>query len=533
MTRHGAHPAAEWTGNHEHYHSSIAGWPMSCRCDTLDRSSATGRRTTRALPDREWLASPAQGLMAWRSVFRLVFLAVLGAASVLLTTPTTTLAGQRLALVIGNSAYRHVSALANPTNDALLMEIALREAGFEVTRVVDADLTQMRRALLSFGRALREGNAEAGLIYYAGHGVQVKGENYLVPVSAEIADEDEIPIETINANDMLRTLESAGSRINIVILDACRNNPFGRSFRSTARGLAPVDAPRGTVIAYATAPGNVASDGDAGNSPYAAALAGAIRQGRGQPIESVFKATRRQVLAATQDRQVPWETSSITGDFFFHPPSPVTAPASAQALPPPASAVPSSVVPPSSTPAASSLPEPSKVEMALAPAASEPAPLHAPPPTGAVLGCRRLEVEAGPATICASSVLNAQLGNSYGVGNLTDGNRATAWVEGVKGDGHGETLLIRFERPTRIRSLSLINGYDKNSDIFATNNRVAGLELRSSRGDLLRAALEDRSGWQRLFDRDLGEVTWLELTITGVHRGSKYRDTAISELRIE
>lgn len=420
--------------------------------------------------------------------------------------------GRRLALVIGNSAYQHVSPLANPQNDARLMESALSEAGFEVAQLLDADLTQMRRALLAFGRALREGDVEVGLIYYAGHGVQVNGENYLVPVSAQIADEDEIPIETINANDMLRTLDSAGSRINIVVLDACRNNPFARSVRSATRGLAPVDAPRGTVIAYATSPGDVASDGAAGNSPYAAALAGAIRDARGLPIESVFKATRRQVLAATSEKQVPWETSSITGEFYFHPPS--------------GSAGPVASMPPALAPAV-----PPRAELALAP---NPPPMsHAPAPGRASVGCRQVDFDAGPATLCASSMLEAQLGNDYGVGNLADGNRATAWVEGTRGDGLGETLLILFEQPTRLNSLSLINGYDKNTDIFTKNNRVATIELRSSRGDVVSAALQDRGGWQHILDRDLGEVTWIELSITAVHRGSKYRDTAVSELRIE
>lgn len=428
-------------------------------------------------------------------------------------TPAT---GKRLALVIGNSAYRHVSPLSNPKNDALLIEAALREAGFTVTRVLDADLAQMRRALLAFGRTLREKDVEAGLIYYAGHGVQVNGENYLVPVSAQIADEDEIPIETLNANDVLRTLEAAGSRINIVILDACRNNPFARSVRSAARGLAPVDAPRGTVIAYATSPGDVASDGEAGNSPYAAALARSIGAGRGLPIESVFKSTRRDVLAATGEKQVPWETSSITGEFYFHPPDGAAPTALVAAVP---AAAPAAVLPPP-------VPEPPRQQVAMA-------PIHEDPPTRATTGCRRLTFDAGPATLCASSVLDGQLGNTYGVGNLADGNRATAWVEGARGDGLDERLLVRFDQPTRIRRLSLVNGYDKNADIFNKNNRVGQIALRTSRGEVFDASLQDHGGWQELVDRDLGEVNWIELSITRVHRGSKYRDTAISELRIE
>ncbi|MCB1958692.1 MAG: caspase family protein, partial [Rhodocyclaceae bacterium] len=188
-----------------------------------------------------------------------------------------------------------------------------------VTRLTDADQTTMKRALLEFGRALRAGDVDAGLFFYAGHGVQVKGENYLVPVNARIDSEDEIDLEGINVNDFLQVMNSANSKINIVILDACRNNPFARSFRAVSRGLAPVDAPKGTLIAYATAPGDVALDGTGNNSPYTLALTQAIRQGQGATVESVFKATRRDVLAATGDRQVPWETSSVTGDFYFTP----------------------------------------------------------------------------------------------------------------------------------------------------------------------------------------------------------------------
>lgn len=226
----------------------------------------------------------------------------------------TALADARLALVIGNSAYK-VGALANPRNDAALMADTLREVGFQVTTLSDATKDQMKQALLAFSRKLRETGA-VGLFYYAGHGVQLRGENYVVPVDADIQNEAEVEFLALNVNEFLAAMERTSNQINIVILDACRNNPFARSFRSAARGLATVDAPRGTYIAYATAPGQVALDGDKGNSPYASALAGAIRT-PGLTIEDTFKKARREVLAATSDQQVPWETSSITGSFYF------------------------------------------------------------------------------------------------------------------------------------------------------------------------------------------------------------------------
>jgi TPR repeat protein len=225
------------------------------------------------------------------------------------------LAAKRVALVIGNSAYEHTSPLKNPVNDANLMADSLTEAGFEVTKILDADYRTIKKAMLEFGRSLRN-SPEAGLFYFAGHGIQVRGKNYLVPVNAKISDEDEVDLEAIDVNSFLRVMDSSSSAINIVVLDACRNNPFARSFRSATRGLASVDAPKGTYVAYATAPGSVASDGRGKNSPYSVALAKAIKI-RGLTIEQVFKHARRSVLEATSSKQVPWETSSITGNFFF------------------------------------------------------------------------------------------------------------------------------------------------------------------------------------------------------------------------
>jgi uncharacterized caspase-like protein len=237
---------------------------------------------------------------------------------VLLSTQAA-FAVSRVALVIGNSNYENIQSLANPENDAQLMADTLTEAGFEVRKLIDADYREMKKELLEFGRILRNSDVEAGLIYYAGHGVQVRGENYLIPINATLADEDEVDLEGINVNDFLRVMNSSNSPVNIVVLDACRNNPFKGAFRSATRGLAPVDAPMGTLIAYATSPGQVALDGVTDNSPYTAALSRAIVDSAGEPIESVFKQARRNVLQETDDKQVPWEVSSITGDFYFYP----------------------------------------------------------------------------------------------------------------------------------------------------------------------------------------------------------------------
>ena len=225
-------------------------------------------------------------------------------------------AEQRLALVIGNSAYAN-SPLPNPVNDARLMASALREQGFEVMERLDADQTAMKLAVRDFGNRLKAAQGGAvGLFYYAGHGLQVAGENYLIPVGAPIEDEGDVDIFAVAANGILRTLEDARNGLNIVILDACRNNPFARSFRAQVRGLARMDAPQGSLIAYSTAPGHVALDGDGANSPYTEALAKAIGE-PGVLVEQMFKRVRIALLDTTHGRQTSWEASSLTADFYL------------------------------------------------------------------------------------------------------------------------------------------------------------------------------------------------------------------------
>lgn len=222
----------------------------------------------------------------------------------------------RVALVIGNSAYQR-SPLANPRNDAQAVAASLASAGFAVTTLTDADLATMREAVLAFGRRLR-GSDSVGLFYYAGHGVQVDGENYLIPIGADITDVSEIPLLALSLGELLKTMERAESRLNIAILDACRDNPYATATRSATRGLAPVKAPAGTLIAFATGPGQVALDGSGSNSPYSGALAESIVEA-GIPLEETFRRTRRLVLEATARKQVPWEHSSLTGEFYFRP----------------------------------------------------------------------------------------------------------------------------------------------------------------------------------------------------------------------
>jgi len=230
--------------------------------------------------------------------------------------PQPSFAAARLALVLGNGDYEF-GRLRNPVNDANLMTQSLRDVGFTVFEYKNADARTMKRAIVKFGKSLEEAGEDAvGLVYYAGHGFQYNGENYMIPIGAEIQSEIDVDIEGVRASTLLAALDRAGNRLNMVILDACRNNPFGVSTRSAANGLARMDAPTGTLVAYSTAPGNVAIDGQGRNSPYTRALARAIKS-PGASVEDVFKTVRVSVMERTNDQQVPWEASSLTGDFFF------------------------------------------------------------------------------------------------------------------------------------------------------------------------------------------------------------------------
>ena len=247
----------------------------------------------------------------WQGVIRCA-----AAACALMLGELTAHAEQRLALVIGNGGYA-ARPLANPPHDATLIASTLQATGFQVTTLIDADQAAMKKAMLEFGRQLR-GSDSVGVFYYAGHGVQIDGENYLIPVGADIKDLEEVALNGVSLSELMKTMERAGSRLNLAILDACRDNPFASASRSAAGGLAPVSAPSGTLIAYATAPGHVALDGQGANSPYSAALAEAIPL-EGSALEDVFRRTRRKVLEVTNGRQTPWEHSSLTGEFFFRP----------------------------------------------------------------------------------------------------------------------------------------------------------------------------------------------------------------------
>lgn len=224
--------------------------------------------------------------------------------------------GGRVALVIGNADYKG-ERLANPVNDATSIGNTLKRLGFRVDMITNASRRQMSEAINQFGDKLKRN--EVGLFYFSGHGAQVNGENYLFPIDAQVDNERDIKYATVHIGEVLDAMADAKNSVNIVIIDACRNNPFARSWRSGTRGLAPIHAAKGMIIAYSTAPGNLASDGLAGdNSPYMKHLMSQMLI-PGLPVEQVFKKVRKGVQNETGGKQMPWESSSLMGDFSFNP----------------------------------------------------------------------------------------------------------------------------------------------------------------------------------------------------------------------
>jgi hypothetical protein len=323
---------------------------------------------------------------------------------------------RRVALVIGNAAYKTVGALDNPVNDARDIAAKLKGLGFDVVRVENGTKQQMERGIGEFSRKL--GPDTVGLFYYAGHGLQVNGHNFLVPVDARIESEPTVRLETVDLDAVLDQMSAAKSRVNLVILDACRNNPFEHRFRAVSGGLASIDAPMGTLIAYATAPGKVAADGQGRNALYTANLLQALDE-PGLKVEDVLKHVRIKVSEATDGQQTPWESSSLTGDFYFRPPSGAAAPV--VAAPPPAAAAPA---------------QPSAVAKSVAPVPSTPAP-PAPAPAWPAPAAQPPVVAALPPATMRDATSLAGKWTAQGTGACTAKSELTirdGHVSGYVGD---------------------------------------------------------------------------------------------------
>ena len=231
-------------------------------------------------------------------------------------------AENRVALVIGQSGYRAVPPLPNPANDAKKMVELLTAAGFEVTAAPDVSQSEMRKAIGDFADKLNsKGPDTVALVYYAGHGLQVDGENFLLPIDVSAQHEADIPLQCVRLNDLLNALVAVPSKMRIIMLDSCRDNPFPELEKTIGKGLAIVDTKAGSAgsfISFSTSPGAVAEDGTGADSPYTTALLVAARE-PGLTIEQALKRVRLSVNQATNGRQTPWDSSSLTTDFYFFP----------------------------------------------------------------------------------------------------------------------------------------------------------------------------------------------------------------------
>jgi len=451
-----------------------------------------------------------------------VIAAALGFA-VLLASPT--LAADKVALVIGNGAYAHATQLPNPPNDAADMAKALREIGFDVVDGIDLDRRGMEERIRSF--ADRLGSAKVALFFYAGHGMQVAGKNFLIPIDAKLQKAGDLAFDAVDVQVVLAQME-ATQRVNLVFLDACRDNPLARSFASTlgsasrsasvGRGLASIQSAVGTMIAFATQPDAVALDGGGRNSPFTAALLNHIRE-PGIDIAVTMRRVRVDVLAATNQQQVPWDHSSLTDAVVLVPGQRqvATAPTAPAVTPPP------------SPPLSSSAPQTQRPAVATR---SEPPPPLARNPRPSAVGenCATLRGATGTDHYCASSMLASQFGNDYGVSHLFSNSLAEAWVEGRPGHGVGEWVTIDFPELRTVRAIIVRNGYQKNADIFRKNGRVRRLRLVFSQGETQVVTLQDGMDQQTLQLERPVRAYWVQFVIEDVYPGSTYTDTALTKL---
>ncbi len=264
---------------------------------------------------RTWVNIPSAGSQALADELAAIGISEAGVRREASTASTAPVAETgRLALVIGNSKYRN-RPLLNPQNDADDMSAFLRRAGFEVVDLRDGDLRSMRAAVSDFADRLK--SARAGFVYYSGHGIEHRGRNYLLPVDVQINDEDDIPRQALDASSLVERVSKAERKVNIFVIDACRSSFIPSRQRSLSQGLAKMDGQSGTIVAFSTAPGTVAEDGNDRNSPYTKNLLQAMAV-PGRKIEDVFKETARKVEVETAGRQIPWYNSSLLVDWSIN-----------------------------------------------------------------------------------------------------------------------------------------------------------------------------------------------------------------------
>jgi len=381
-----------------------------------------------------------------------------------------------------------------------------------------------------------------------------------------------VGIETLAVDEMLGQMESIHGALSIIILDACRNNPYKRGYRSSVRGLASLKAIKGSIVAYSTAPGTVASDGAGANSPYATALDKYLRIS-GLSIEKMFKNVRVEVDRVTKGLQTPWEESSLFGDFVFLPGQASASQNRSRSSSNDQNKAGNTrlaaetafwnTVKDSENPAAvqsylrtfpSGLFAPlAKLKLAaqkakrqkglalikerrvsaLVAARSAKAKRHKPRPRSSKEDCLSFYRADGQDLYCASSVLQAQKGNKYGVASLLDDSNFTAWFEGNRGVGVGQWILVDFGELRTIKEVIIKNGYNKKENLYYNNSRVQTLSLVFSGGQTRKTlALKDQPGRQSFAIPGKIKARWVQLKIKAVIKGKKYSDTGLNELRV-
>jgi Caspase domain len=457
---------------------------------------------------------------------------------------------RRVALVIGNAEYK-VGPLANPVNDAR----AIAEA-FERQLKFDKVILRTNLGAEAFRAALREMaqevyGAEFGVVYFAGHGMEVGGRNVLIPVDAALARAGDVDLEAIPLDAVLGQLDGV-KKLKLVILDACRNNPFSvaGARRSVTRGLGRIEPEDSTLVAYAAKEGTTAEDGKGNHSPFTEALLRRIAS----PVDvrRLFGYVGEDVLAATSRRQEPWLYGRLGGDeLFLHPSATLGGARPAAVSPPQASEVERDWAAVKDTTSVAMLEAfmvrhngtfqatlaqarvdelKRQVAVAVPPPPVQPTRVITPsnPPPQSPYCARSGNGE----TYCVSSVLAPQLGNTYGPNHLFDGNAQTAWVHGSGATGIGAWLAVIFERRRTVESIVVRNGYTKNEDIFSKNTRVRRMQLVFPDGQARSLELADSMSSQTLPVSPPVEAEWVQLRILEVYQGWKYADTALSELRV-
>lgn len=477
-----------------------------------------------------------------------------------LVLPSSVLAAKRVALVVGISDYEALSKLNNPVPDAKAIAQSLKSHGFEVTEYYDLSRAELLDALEEFAAVADQ--ASVALVYYAGHGMQMAGKNVIAPKDMEIDCERKTPKRAVNLDVLFSAV--AGAPQQVVMLDACRNDPFPQCPKRSLgggggfRGFTRVGAGnRSLLIANSTLGGQLAADGSPGeHSPFAKALLARFSTDASSYLRDLLEATAADVQRASRGGQVPeivtrggpvrtcLDEAACSGNKPTlssqpAPPRPVSDPAveawnatketkNVRVLEAFIERFGDSFY---AELAKAKLAELRKKEKVARVEPTEPPvlPAQSPRPSSPRENCSF----SGNATFCVSSALAPAHGNRYDARNLIDGSDRTAWVEGSGGQGIGDFVVIEFDAPRLVRGLIIHNGYAKNADIFGKNSRVKDVTLNFSNGDSIQARLTDQMGEQRVSLNKPIKAKWVQLVIRSVYPGWKYTDTALNELRVD